>query len=232
MRALEEKGIGRPSTYAPTISTILPRGYVARENKRLIPDRAGHDRYRHDGRDFADIVDIQPSPPAWRRSLTRWKRARWTGTRRSADFYGPFEKDAGKRRGQASKRSQSRTGVRCALRQVRRDDGLQDGPLRQVPRLPQLPRLPPHDGAAQRTSTCPARSAAASCWSDLSRKGRKFYGCERYPECDFVSWEMPGSGEVPGVRMATCAARTKTRFPRLRERNLPPSRARGRRREE
>ncbi len=37
MRALEEKGIGRPSTYAPTISTIIARGYVARENKRLIP---------------------------------------------------------------------------------------------------------------------------------------------------------------------------------------------------
>ena len=55
---LEEKGIGRPSTYSPTISTIITRGYVARENKRLIPTELGKIVNDTMCRHFPDIVDI------------------------------------------------------------------------------------------------------------------------------------------------------------------------------
>ena len=55
---LEEKGIGRPSTYAPTISTIITRGYVARENKRLIPTELGKIVNDLMCKNFPDIVNI------------------------------------------------------------------------------------------------------------------------------------------------------------------------------
>ncbi|MBR2942480.1 MAG: DNA topoisomerase I, partial [Clostridia bacterium] len=58
MRALEEKGIGRPSTYAPTISTILARGYVMREKKQLFPTELGMMITDMMKEYFTDIVDI------------------------------------------------------------------------------------------------------------------------------------------------------------------------------
>ena len=80
IRALEEKGIGRPSTYAPTISTILNRYYVVKEGKALRPTPLGEVVTGLMKDKFEDIVD--PTFTArWRRSWTRWRRARPTGRR-------------------------------------------------------------------------------------------------------------------------------------------------------
>lgn len=59
MRALEEKGIGRPSTYAPTITTIISRGYVSREKKRLYPTELGKMVTNMMEQYFAPIVDTE-----------------------------------------------------------------------------------------------------------------------------------------------------------------------------
>ena len=109
VRALEEKGIGRPSTYAPTISTIITRGYVARENKRLIPTELGKIVNDLMCKNFP-TSSTYSSPPTWRRSSTTWKRDRWTGTPSCAISTGRLKR-IWKRPRPASKRSPSR--IRC-----------------------------------------------------------------------------------------------------------------------
>ena len=127
VRALEEKGIGRPSTYAPTISTIITRGYVARENKRLIPTELGKIVNDLMCKNFPDIVNIQFTA-GMEEKLDEVEEGRRGLARRScASSTGPSKRTLEKAEGSASKRSPSRTGgVRYPLRKVRGDDGLQD----------------------------------------------------------------------------------------------------------
>ena len=84
VRTLEEKGIGRPSTYAPTITTIISRGYVSREKKRLYPTELGH-----------MVTDVMPEyfrpdrgygvyRPDGGKAGRGGRRARWNGSRRAA----------------------------------------------------------------------------------------------------------------------------------------------------
>ena len=75
-------------------------------------------------------------------------------------------------------------------------DGIQDGTLRQVSRLPQLPKLPQHQGHSRKDDVkCPL------CGGEIikrkSKKGKVFYGCEKYPECSFVSWDKPVKEKCP-----------------------------------
>ena len=91
VRALEEKGIGRPSTYAPTISTILARGYVTREKKQLFPTELGIMITDMMKEYFSDIVDIAFTAEMEERlDEVEEGRVNWRDV--VADFYGPFEK--------------------------------------------------------------------------------------------------------------------------------------------
>ena len=91
VRALEEKGIGRPSTYAPTISTILARGYVSREKRQLFPTELGVMITDMMKEYFSDIVDVaftagmEEQLDAVEEGALDWRKV-------LEDFYGPFEK--------------------------------------------------------------------------------------------------------------------------------------------
>ena len=91
VRALEEKGIGRPSTYAPTISTIIARGYVTREQRRLYPTLLGRMVTQMMCENFSDIVDMQFTADM-ENKLDRIEEENipWKDVIR--EFYGPFEK--------------------------------------------------------------------------------------------------------------------------------------------
>ena len=91
VRALEEKGIGRPSTYAPTISTILARGYVMREKKQLFPTELGIMITNMMEEYFADIVDIAFTA-GMEEQLDEVEEGKLDWHKVLSDFYGPFEK--------------------------------------------------------------------------------------------------------------------------------------------
>ena len=91
VRALEEKGIGRPSTYAPTISTILARGYVMREKKQLFPTELGIMITDMMKEYFADIVDIAFTA-GMEEQLDEVEEGKLDWHKVLSDFYGPFEK--------------------------------------------------------------------------------------------------------------------------------------------
>ena len=195
VRALEEKGIGRPSTYAPTISTILARGYVMREKKQLFPTELGVMITDVMKEYFSDIVDIaftagmeqqldevEAGELDWRAVLT--------------EFYGPFEKTLRNAEEHIEKieiKDEESDVVcdKCGAMMVYK--------LGRFGRFLACPNFPEcrNTKAIQIEIAAPCPTCGGKLLEKTSKKGRKFYGCEKYPECDFVSWEMPVEQRCP-----------------------------------
>ncbi len=201
VRALEEKGIGRPSTYAPTISTIINRGYVSRESRRLIPTELGKIVNDMMCKNFPDIVDITFTADM-EEELDEVEAGEMEWHKIISEFYGPFEetlKEADKN-----------------IEKVAIEDQVSDVPcekcgammvykMSRYGRFLACPNFPNcrFTMALPNTIGVPCPKCGAQLLERISRKGRKFYGCERYPECDFVSWERPVKETCPvcGGRM-------------------------------
>ena len=212
VRTLEEKGIGRPSTYAPTISTIISRGYVARENKRLIPTELGKIVNDMMCKNFPNIVDIAFTA-GMEEELDEVEagKAEWHGV--IADFYGPFEKtleEADKNiekvaiEDQVSDVPCEKCGAMMVYKMSRY------GKFLACPNFPECRftmALPKNIGV-------PCPKCGGELLERISRKGRKFYGCEKYPECDFVSWDRPVADKCPvcGERMVLKSGPKDTLF--------------------
>ena len=189
VRALEEKGIGRPSTYAPTISTILARGYVMREKKQLYPTELGVMITDMMKEYFTDIVDIaftagmEEQLDEVEEGTLEWKKV-------IEEFYGPFAKTLAHAEESIEKieiRDEESDVVcdKCGAMMVYK--------LGRFGRFLACPNFPEcrNTKAIQVEIEAPCPSCGGKLLEKTSRKGRKFYGCERYPECEFVSWEMP-----------------------------------------
>jgi DNA topoisomerase-1 len=195
VRALEEKGIGRPSTYAPTISTILARGYVMREKKRLFPTELGNMVTGMMEQYFKDIVDIEFTAgmeeqlDAVEEGSARWKDV-------IARFYGPF--------------ADTLAVAESSIEKVEVKDEVSDvvcdkcgalmvykmgryGKFLACPKFPECRNTKPL--LVELPVPCP--KCGAKLLEKTSRRGRKFYGCEKYPECDFVSWDLPVAEKCP-----------------------------------
>ena len=201
VRTLEEKGIGRPSTYSPTISTIINRGYVARENKRLIPTELGKIVNDMMCKHFPDIVDIAFTA-GMEDELDEVEAGQLEWHKIIADFYGPFEQTLEK--------------AEQSIEKVSIEDQVSDVPCEKCGAMmvykmsrygkflacPNFPNCR-HTMALPKNINVPCPQCGAELLERVSRKGRKFYGCERYPECDFVSWDLPVKEKCPvcGGRM-------------------------------
>ncbi len=195
VRALEEKGIGRPSTYAPTISTILARGYVTREKKQLFPTELGNMITDMMKEYFSDIVDI-----AFTAGMEEQLDGVEEGTRDwrqvLSDFYGPFEKTL-ENAEQKIEKVEIQDEVsdvvcdKCGAQMVYKLGRF--GRFLACPGFPECRNTRPI--TVEIEAPCPR--CGAKLLEKTSHKGRKFYGCERYPDCDFVSWEMPVSEKCP-----------------------------------
>ena len=195
VRALEEKGIGRPSTYAPTITTIIARGYVSREKKRLYPTELGRMVTAMMEEYFKDIVDteftaeLEDKLDTVEESGNDWKEI-------IREFYPPFK-----------------AALEVAEQQIEKveiKDELSDEPCDKCgammvykmgrygkflacPNFPDCRNTKPILNYIE--APCP--SCGARLMEKTSRKNRKFFGCERYPECEFVSWEKPVVDKCP-----------------------------------
>ncbi len=195
VRALEEKGIGRPSTYAPTISTILARGYVVREKKQLYPTELGGMITDMMKEYFTDIVDITftAGMEAQLDEVEEGKRG-WRDVVR--EFYGPFAKTLEKAETEIEK-----IEIKDEVSDVVCDKcgALMVYKLGRYGRFLACPNFPEcrNTKAIQVEIAAPCPVCGAKLLEKTSHKGRKFYGCERYPECDFVSWEMPVEQKCP-----------------------------------
>ena len=195
VRALEEKGIGRPSTYAPTISTILARGYVTREKKQLYPTELGVMITDMMKEHFTDIVDIAFTAGMEEQldEVEEGKRG-WRDVLR--DFYGPFEKTLEKAEAEIEKveiKDEVSDVVcdKCGAMMVYKFGRF--GRFLACPNFPECRNTK----AIQVEIAAPCPVCGGKLLEKTSRKGRKFYGCEHYPECDFVSWDRPVNEKCP-----------------------------------
>ena len=196
VRTLEELGIGRPSTYSPTISTITGRrGYIAKENKRLIPTELGRIVNDLMCKNFPDIVDVAFTA-GMEEELDEVEAGEMEWKKIVSEFYVPFEKDLEK--------------AEASIEKVSIEDQVSDVPcekcgammvykMSRYGRFLACPNFPEcrHTLALPNNIGVKCPKSGGELLERISRKGRKFYGCDRYPECDFVSWDRPVDDRCP-----------------------------------
>ena len=212
VRALEEKGIGRPSTYAPTISTIITRGYVARENKRLMPTELGKIVNDMMCKNFPNIVDIAFTA-GMEEELDGVEAGNSEWHKIIADFYGPFEETL-----EEAEKNIEKVAIEDQVSDVpcEKCGAMMVYKMSRFGKFLACPRFPEcrHTMALPKNIGVPCPKCGSELLERISRKGRKFYGCEKYPECDFVSWERPVKEKCPqcGDRMVMKAGPKDTLF--------------------
>lgn len=195
VRTLEEKGIGRPSTYAPTISTIVDRGYIMREKKSLVPTELGFAVTSLMKQSFPDIVNI-----AFTANMEEQLDSVEAGTEGwqtvVSEFYDPFIKtvDDASVNAEKIKIPDEVSDVpcdKCGAMMV-----IKMGKFGKFLACPNFPTCRNTKSIVEKVDdvVCPKCGAAI-----IKKHGRKrmFFGCERYPECDFMSWDMPVKTRCP-----------------------------------
>ena len=201
VKILEEKGIGRPSTYAPTISTIIDRGYVQREKKQLIPTELGVVVTQLMKENFKDIVDISfTADMEGKLDLIKDGEEEWRHVVK--DFYDPFEKDVEKAASTIEKvviqdEVSEIQCEKCGAMMV-----YKMGRFGKFLACPNFPNCRNTKAIVEKIDV-PCPECGAALIKRRSKKGKIFYGCERYPECTFVSWDKPSTEKCPkcGIMM-------------------------------
>ena len=195
VKTLEEMGIGRPSTYAPTISTILARGYVNLENKSFRPTELGEIVTDILKEFFKDIVneeftaDMEEKLDRIEEGELKWKSV-------IENFYDDFKKELDVAENEMSKIEikEEVTDIECEKcgRFMVVKFG-RYGKFLACPGYPDCKNAKPI--VKDLGIDCP--KCDGQVIERKSKKGRKFYGCSNYPECDFVSWDKPIKESCP-----------------------------------
>jgi len=195
VRALEEKGIGRPSTYAPILDTIQRRGYVVRRGKYLVPTPLGVAVVDLLKQYFPNIVNVGFTA-AMEEKLDRIEdgELEWVGVLR--DFYGPFRKEVEKAENEAGRVRVEEDVSDEVCEKCGRNMVIRMGKYGKFLACPGFPACRNTRPLLQETKfTCP------KCGGLLivrrTRKGKVFYGCRAYPVCDFILWDEPTEEKCP-----------------------------------
>ena len=190
VKALEEKGIGRPSTYSPTITTILERRYIEKEQKQLHPTELGRVVNKLLTENFSDVInveftaDIENEFDEIADGKEEWKKM-------IREFYGPFEKEIEK--------------VEKELEHVKIEDEVSDvkcekcgrmmvykygryGKFLACPGYPECKNAKP----IVETIDVPCPKCGGKIQVRKSKRRRNYYICENNPKtCDYISWNKP-----------------------------------------
>jgi len=187
--ALEENGIGRPSTYAPTISTIQQRGYVVRENKRLFPTDTGILVTDLLVEHFPDVVDVQFTA-SMESDLDKIAShdMNWVDVVRQ--FYGGFEEEVERARKEMPEVKTEPEKIDRPCPVCGNDLVIRWGRYGKFISCSTYPTCKHTEPFLEKIGvTCP--EDGGDLVERKSRKGRFFYGCANYPKCQFVSWKKP-----------------------------------------
>lgn len=197
IKALEENGIGRPSTYAPTITTITARQYVEHEGKALKPTNLGEVITELMKEHFKDIVDARFTA-AMENDLDGVENGSrdWVETLR--EFYETFAADLQKAEeameGKRVKVPDEETDVVCEL--CGKNMVIKFGRYGKFLACPGFPECSNTKKIVTETDgSCP--KCGKKMLLKKSKKGRSFYGCEGYPDCGFMTWNVPTAEICP-----------------------------------
>ena len=190
VKALEEKGIGRPSTYSPTITTILERRYIEKEQKQLVPTELGKVVNKLLTENFSDIVNVEFTAKIEEEfdevaeGKENWKQV-------IREFYGPFEQEVEKvdKELEHVELKEEVSDVKCDKcgRMMVIKYG-RFGKFLACPGYPECKNTKPF----VETIDVPCPKCGGKIQVRKSKKKRKFYICENNPDkCDFISWNKP-----------------------------------------
>ncbi len=195
IKTLEEEGIGRPSTYAPIISTIIQRGYVEREKKSLKPTYLGGVVNGVMKEYFKDIVDIDFTAEMEKKldeiedEGIDWKKV-------VEEFYQPLEHMVQFAEGEMAKIAIEEKETDVVCEKCGRNMVVKHGRYGKFLACPGFPECRNTKPYLEKTgANCPR------CGGDIvirkTRKKRSFFGCINYPECEFVTWDKPIGEKCP-----------------------------------
>ena len=195
VKTMEELGIGRPSTYAPTIETLLERRYVRREGQRLVPTPLGRAVVKLLKEQFPDVVDVEfTAQMEARLDAVEAGEVSWQDV--VAQFYHPFE-----RRVEEAMRNLERVTIEAepsdeVCEQCGRPMVIKWGRYGRFLACSGYPECKHTRPLLRKTgATCPI------CGGELverhTRRGRTFYGCVNYPKCTYTLWHRPVGRACP-----------------------------------
>jgi len=196
VQALEENGIGRPSTYSPIISTIQSRGYVSRENKRLYPTEIGYLVNDLVVEYFPGVVDLGFTSKM-EDELDKIADGEIPWVEVIRNFYTPFslELENARKHMPMTKLEPEKIGRICP------EDGgelvIRNGKFGKFISCSNFPACRYTEPLLEKIGvTCP-KCGQGDVVEKRTKRGRKFYGCSRYPECDFSAWDKPIGKSCP-----------------------------------
>ena len=197
IKMLEENGIGRPSTYAPTISTILTREYIERDGKSLKPTALGEVTTQLMKDQFPEVVDTEFTAHM-EQQLDNVESGDTDWVKTLEDFYTGFAETL-------KKAEESLSGERIKVPEEESDEICEKCGRRMVIKTgrfgkflacPDYPTCKNTKPLLDKTvGVCP--KCGGTIVAKKSKRGRKFFGCEQYPACDFVTWNEPTAHLCP-----------------------------------
>ncbi|EGT3605047.1 MAG: type I DNA topoisomerase [Clostridium perfringens] len=195
VKLLEEKGIGRPSTYVPTISTLISRKYVDREKKILIPTELGFIVNDILSNYFKQIVDTDFTAEM-EVKLDNVEAGKESWTHIVDEFFTPLKEDIEKAEKEISKviiedKVSDVPCDKCGRLMVIKHGRF--GDFLACPGYPECQNTKPI--VEEVDANCPL--CGGKILVKRSKKGNRFYGCSNYPECNFVSWYEPTNEKCP-----------------------------------
>lgn len=208
VKTLEELGIGRPSTYAPTLETIQKRGYVAIEEKKFMPTELGELIIEQMEQFFPEILDVEFTAHM-EGDLDHVEDGEEDWVKVLAEFYTSFEKRL--------------VFAEEEMKEIEIEDEVSDEMCEKcgkpmVYKLGRFGKFLACSGFPDCRNTKPiVKDIGVSCpkchegkvVERRSKKGRVFYGCDQYPGCDFVSWDRPSIKPCPVCRSWMIEKRSK-----------------------
>ena len=197
IKTLEENGIGRPSTYAPTIATIIKRGYVERENKSLKPTALGEVTTKLMEEQFSDIVDVTFTANM-EKGLDQVEEGKAEYTRMLQKFYVNFvemlENAEKNMDGTRLKVPDEETDVVCE--QCGRNMVIKTGRFGKFLACPGFPECRNTKKIVKETGGfCPI--CGGKVLAKKSKNGKAYFGCEHNPGCSFMTWDKPMGENCP-----------------------------------
>ncbi len=208
VRTMEELGIGRPSTYAPTLDTIQKRHYVKLEDKRFVPTELGKIVLESLTEFFDEIVDVEFTAKM-ENNLDEIEEGKQNWIAVIEDFYADFEKkleiaEEEMKEIEIKDEPAGETCEKCGYEMVIKMGRF--GKFMACSNFPNCRNTKPilkNIGVA-----CP-NCKKGEIVERKSKKGRVFYGCNQYPECNFVSWDKPINRLCPKCQNALVEKKAK-----------------------
>lgn len=202
VKAMEEKGIGRPATYAATITVLTSRHYTEKEGRYLHPTELGRKVTTYLEKFFSGVINVKFTAHMEQRlDDIANKDEDWHNV--VSNFWNGFEKLLGNADASSltMKEPPKETDIicdKCGGKMVIRNGRF--GEFLACSNFPKCKNTKPIEEKVKKVGTCP------ECGSQMvvrkSKKGKIFYSCERYPDCKFMSWDIPTGKKCPKCRSA------------------------------